>query len=159
EELERNEDSPWDLESKTILPMLYGKTAPYGHPVIGERQHVRGATAKVIKDHYDKWYHPNNAALVVCGGFDPDQTLATIKEHFCPIPRADLPERKAVPKIERNGPQRKEVPSKFEVPRMLMEFNTVRIGEPDYYPLDVAQAVLSMGKTARLYKDLVEGAE
>src|SRR5207244_5695264 len=37
-ELERDEDRPWDLESKAILPLLFGKTAPYGHPVIGERR-------------------------------------------------------------------------------------------------------------------------
>src|SRR5262245_7995921 len=74
EELARNEDQPWDLELKAILPLLFGKAAPYGHPVIGERAHVRDATAAVIKAHYDKWYHPNNAALVVCGGLDRKST-------------------------------------------------------------------------------------
>src|SRR4051812_12734245 len=64
EELKRNEDEPWDLEEKAILPLLFGKDGPYGHPIIGERQHVRGATAAVIKGHYDRWYYPNNAALV-----------------------------------------------------------------------------------------------
>ncbi|HMF11168.1 MAG TPA: pitrilysin family protein, partial [Gemmataceae bacterium] len=80
EELQRNEDSPWDLEEKAMLPLLFGKTTPYGHPVIGEREHVRGATAEVIKAHYDRWYHPNNAALIVVGGFEIDKTLARIKE-------------------------------------------------------------------------------
>ena len=91
-ELERNEDEPWDLELKTILPLLFDHS-PYGHPIIGERQHVRSATAEVIKAHYDKWYHPNNASLVICGGFDPDKALAKVKELFGPIPKAKLPER------------------------------------------------------------------
>ena len=90
-ELQRNEDEPWDLESKMILPALFGQDGPYGHPVIGKKQQVRDATAAVIKAHYDKWYHPNNASLVVCGGFDPDQALAKIKELFGPIPSAELP--------------------------------------------------------------------
>src|SRR5215831_11413126 len=94
EELQRNEDTPWDLEEKAILPLLFGKEAPYGHPVIGERAHVRGASAKVIKAYYDKWYHPNNAALIVCGGFDPDKAMARIKALFGPIPKAELPKRK-----------------------------------------------------------------
>ena len=67
EELRRNEDEPWDLEQKKILPLLFGKSTPYGHPVIGETAHVKGATDKIIKAHYDKWYHPNNAALVIVG--------------------------------------------------------------------------------------------
>src|SRR5260221_4386644 len=93
-ELERDEDEPWDVEQKPILPLLFGKKPPYGHPVIGEREHVRAATAEIIKAHYDKWYHPNNASLVICGGFDPEKTLAKVKKLFGPIPKAKLPDRK-----------------------------------------------------------------
>ena len=46
QELKRDEDEPWDLESKTILPLLYGKAHPYGHPVIGEETHVRAASGR-----------------------------------------------------------------------------------------------------------------
>src|SRR5262249_45262093 len=142
EELARDEDRPWDLEQKAIAPLLFGKAAPYGHPVIGEREHVRGATARIIKSHYDKGDYPNNAALVVWGGFDPDKALAQIKELFGPIPRGNLPKRKPEVESKRQGPVRKEIPSKFDVPRLLMGFNTVRVGEPDFYPLEVLQAVL-----------------
>jgi zinc protease len=160
EELQRNEDEPWDLEGKAILPLLFGKTTPYGHPVIGEREHVRDATAAVIKAHYDRWYHPNNAALVVCGGFDPERALAKIRQLFGPLPKGTLPERKPAPERPRRpGVVRHEISSKFAVPRLVMGFNTVRIGEPDFYVLEVLQALLSTGKTSRLYKALVEGAE
>ncbi len=159
EELQRDEDEPWDLEQKAILPLLFGPKSPYGHPVIGERQHVRRATAAVIKAHYNKWYYPNNAVLVVCGGFDPDQALAKIKELFGPLPKGDLPARKTVVEMIRKAPVHHEIPSKFEMPRMIMGFNTIRTGEPGYYALEVLQAILSGGKTGRLYKSMVEGAE
>lgn len=155
-ELDRNEDEPWDLEYKAILPLLFAK-GPYGYPVIGERDHVRGATAEVIKNYYDRWYYPNNAALVVVGGFDPDQALAKIEKLFGSLPAGKLPPRKPVPPPPtRTAPVRKEFDSKFDVPRLLMGFNTVRIGDPDFYTLDVIQALLSGGKTSRLYKKLVE---
>jgi zinc protease len=155
-ELEMDEDQPYDLELKAILPLLFGKATPYGHPVIGEREHVRGATAAVIKSHYDRWYHPNNAALVIVGGFDPDRALARIKELFGPIPTTPLPERKAAAPVRRDAPVRTEIPSKFEVPRMVMGFNTVRSGDPDQYALEVVQMLLAGGKTSRLYRKLVE---
>src|SRR5208283_2180109 len=122
-ELDRNEDEPWDLEQKAIVPLLFGKTGPYGHPVIGEREHVHKATAAVIKAHYDKWYHPNNAALIVVGGFNPDEVMAKIKELFGPIPEKKLPERKPVADAKRKGPLSKQIPSKFDVPRMILGFN------------------------------------
>ena len=46
QELNRNEDRPWDLEYKAILPVLFGARSPYGHPVIGERKHVEGDTRR-----------------------------------------------------------------------------------------------------------------
>lgn len=159
EELQRNEDSPWDLEQKAILPLLFTKTAPYGHPVIGEREHVRAATAKVIKAHYDKWYYPNNASLIIVGGFDPDRAMSRIRELFGPLPKGKLPQRKTAPDVSRSAPVDTEISSKFDVPRMLMGFNTLRTGDPGYHALEVVQGILTGGKTGRLYKKLVEGKE
>jgi zinc protease len=158
-ELERDEDEPWDLEMKAILPLLFGKETPYGHPVIGERVHVRQATAEVIKSHYDKWYFPNNASLVICGGFDPDKVMVRVKELFGPLPKGELPPRKTVPKESLKRPARLEMDSKFEVPRLLMGFNTISTADPDFPAFEVIQSLLAGGKTARLYKRLVEGDE
>jgi len=158
-ELERNEDRPWDLEFKAILPLLFGKNGPYGHPVIGEREHVRAATAEIIKRHYDRWYHPNNAVLVVCGGFDPVKVMAKIKELFGPIQKQEVPARKPAQSVQRKEAARHELKSKFEVPRLVIGYNSVPTGDPDYYPLVVAQQVLSGGKTSRFYKKLIEGEE
>jgi zinc protease len=159
EELNRNEDEPWDLEQKKILPLLFGKNNPYGHPVIGETAHVKAATDKIIKAHYDKWYHPNNASLVIVGGFDPDKAMEKVKKLFGPIPKAKLPERKKVEAVKLERPARVEFESKFEVARMLMGFNTVPMSHADYPALSVLESVLGAGKTGRLYKTLIEGDE
>lgn len=157
-ELEGNEDTPWDLEYKAILPLLFGKDSPYGHPVIGIREHVRNATAKVIQTHYDRWYHPNNAALVVVGGFDEAKALARIRELFGPIPAQKLPPRKTAEPVTRKQPVKQVLPSRFEVPRMIMAFNTVRQTDPEFHVLEVIEQVLAGGRTSRLYRTLVEQA-
>ena len=108
-ELSMNEDSPWDLEYKAILPLLFGKAHPYGHPIIGEEKHVKDATEKVILDHYNRWYQPNNAALVMVGGFDADEALAEVKRLFGGIPAAKLPSRKALPEKSAPLPARGEM--------------------------------------------------
>ncbi|MFO0823425.1 MAG: pitrilysin family protein [Gemmataceae bacterium] len=156
-ELKGNEDGPGDLEYKAVLKLLWPKESPYSHPVIGEEKHVRDATAEIIKRHYDKWYHPNNAAIVIAGGFDPDEALTKIKKLFSGIPKADLPKRKTPTYFkDRAGPVRTEFESKFDQPRLIMGFNTVAVGTPEDPILDVVQYILSDGKTSRLYRKLVE---
>lgn len=156
-ELNGNEDGAWDLEFKAMLALLWPKNSPYSHPIIGQREHVEGATAEIIKRHYDKWYHPNNASLIVVGGFDPDEAMKKIKELFGSIPKGELPPRKK-PTFhpERKEPIRKEFVSKFDVPRLLIGFNTVAVGTPEDPILDVIQEILAGGKTSRLYRKLVE---
>jgi len=157
-ELKGGEDQPWELENKAILPLLFGKEAPYSHPVIGEEKHVRAATAEIIKRHYDKWYHPNNASLIIAGGFDSDEAITLVKKLFGGIPKEVLPDRRPVPELAPRMKQvRKEIPSKFDVSRMTLGFNTVRVGTPDDYVLDVLDDILATGKTSRLYRRLVEG--
>jgi zinc protease len=158
-ELMRNEDTPWDLEGKEVLPMLFGKTSPYGHPVIGEREHVRAATAEIIKKHYDRWYHPNNAALIIVGDFDPDKAVAEVRRLFGPIPVGKLPPRKTVPRLELARPARHVMESKFGVPRLMIGYNTVERTDPDSVPLSVLGELLTQGKTGRLTKVLVLESE
>jgi zinc protease len=156
-ELIGNEDGPWDLEYKALVPLLFGKDHPYGHPIIGETAHVKDATEKIITDFYDRWYYPNNASIVLVGGFDPDQALATIKKLFGPIKAGKLPERKKVPAAEVKLPQRKEFESKFSVARMLIGYPSVQIGHEDQPALEVLEAILSSGKRSRLYRSLIDG--
>ncbi len=159
EELKRNEDGPWDLEYKAILPKLFGSNAPYGHPVIGEADHVKAASAKVIKAHYDLWYHPSNASLIICGGFEPDRAMARIKELFGNIPAGNLPPRKVNLLFKREGQARIEMKSKFEVSRLLIGFNTVETAHPDAPALTVLEAILSDGKISRFYRKFIEGEQ
>lgn len=154
-ELKKYEDEPWDLESKALLPRLYGET-PYGHPVIGEEQHVRGATAEIITRYYDKWYHPNNCAIVIVGGFKPEEALAKVKSLFGGIPKGELPTRPKMPVLEKRAKQvRHQFESKFDIARATIGFNGVVIGEPDDYTLDVLSELLTGGRTGRLYTKLI----
>ena len=157
-ELKGGEDRPGELEYKAILPLLFPKDSPYAHPVIGEEKHVRAATAEIILRHYNKWYHPNNASVIIAGGFDPKEAVELVTKLFGKIPKSELPERKPTPKAAvREKLVRKEFTSKFDVARCTIGFNGAKIGDPDDYVLDVLSTVLSTGKTSRLHKRLVEG--
>lgn len=156
-ELNGNEDRPGDLENKLLLPMLFGPSTPYGHPIIGEKKHVESATAEIIKKHYDRWYHPNNAALVVVGGFDEADAIASIRKLFGPIPKGELPARKPMPELKpRTELVRKTFTSKFATGRLFYGYNTVDERHADAVPLDIVAHLLAGGRTSRLYVRLIE---
>jgi zinc protease len=159
-ELEGGEDDPWEIERKKILPLLHGPKHPYGHPIIGEREHVQAATAPIIKAHYDRWYHPNNAVLILVGGFEPDAAMKAIHELFDPIPKGNLPERKKSTELpKRKKHVHEELKSRFSTWKLVMGYNTVDIMDEDMPVLDFISAVLATGKTSRLHQLLVEKKE
>src|SRR5205814_3865752 len=86
-----------------------------------------------------------------------DQAMAKIKELFSAIPQGELPKRKPPTFFkDREGPVRTKFDSKFSVPRLLLGFNTIPVGDPDDPVLDVISNVLGDGRTSRLYRKMVE---
>ena len=55
---------------------------------IGLMEIVDNFPYKALRDYYDKWYRPDNQALIVVGDIDVDYTEAKIREMFKDIPAA-----------------------------------------------------------------------
>ena len=54
--------------------------------VIGSMDVVDNFPYQVLRDYYDKWYRPDNQALVIVGDIDVDNIEAQIKELFKDVP-------------------------------------------------------------------------
>ena len=67
------------------LPQLY-PNSKYGHRMpIGLMEIVDNFEPQVLRDYYEKWYRPDNQAVIVVGDFDVDKVEQKIKELFAPI--------------------------------------------------------------------------
>jgi len=67
------------------LPQLY-PGSKYGHRMpIGLMEIVDNFEPQVLRDYYEKWYRPDNQAVIVVGDFDVDKVEQKIKELFAPI--------------------------------------------------------------------------
>lgn len=69
---------------------------PYAYDPTGSKADVAAATVAQCRAFYDRYYHPNNAQVVVVGPVDPERALETIREEFGGYPRggvtpADVP--------------------------------------------------------------------
>ncbi len=49
---------------------------------IGDMDIVKNCSQQLVRDFYDRWYQPQNQAVVVVGDFDPDQMVEKVKKMF-----------------------------------------------------------------------------
>lgn len=75
-----------------ILPELY-PDSKYGHRLpIGKMEVVDNFPYQALRDYYEKWYRPDQQAVIVVGDIDVDRIEGKIKEMFSSI---EMPENAA----------------------------------------------------------------
>src|SRR5438477_10728814 len=90
EELKTGLDSPWGLLLQEEEASAF-KVHPYRNPIVGWLQDVERATVEQQQAYYHRYYHPNNATLVIAGDFDTDQVLKKVDHLFGSIPAGPPP--------------------------------------------------------------------
>src|SRR5262249_33942314 len=86
----RNEDDPQGALVETLYAQAF-LSHPYHWPVIGWFTDLDAMTLEDLQRHYDTFYSPNNATLVVVGDIKAETLLPTIKNLFEPIPKGPSP--------------------------------------------------------------------
>ncbi|MEW6773457.1 MAG: insulinase family protein [Bacteroidota bacterium] len=86
EEKNRSLDNDeWQMY-ETLFKELF-PNHPYGtQTTIGTIEHLKNPSLKEIKKYYDKYYVPNNMAIIMCGDFNPDTVIKKIFIHFANKP-------------------------------------------------------------------------
>ena len=61
---------------------IYGNSIYANRTPIGDMNIVKNCSQQLVRDFYDRWYQPQNQAVVVVGDFDPDQMVKKVKKMF-----------------------------------------------------------------------------
>ncbi len=81
----------------TIEKLFFTGSAYEGRDPIGTDEAIEVMTPELLRRFYDRWYRPDNAAVVIVGDVDADQVMKEIKERFDPlIARGDAPARPVI---------------------------------------------------------------
>ncbi len=75
------------------LPRLMSDSRPGNRLPIGKMEVVDNFHPSALRAYYEKWYRPDQQAIIVVGDLDVDRTEQKIREIFSPIP---MPENAAV---------------------------------------------------------------
>jgi zinc protease len=150
----RTEDDPQGALVEALFAQAY-LSHPYHWPVIGWFGDLDAMTLDDLQRHYDTYYSPNNATLIVVGDIKAEQLLPTIKHLFEPIPRGPEPKPVATMEAEQKGERRFLLKREAQVPFVMMGYRVPNYTSEDSYALDVLESILSHGKSSRLYQSLV----
>ncbi len=152
----RYEDDPQRLVYEEVLSAAF-KNHPYKWPVIGWMEDLETITRDDLWKYYKSKYVPNNAFIVVAGNIDVDSIMGKIRKEFGSIPRGPEIKKLNVREPVQRGERRIYVKKEAELPYVLSAYKTPNILDEDSSALDVLASVLSNGKSARIYKSLIDG--
>ncbi len=150
----RSEDDPQGALVEALFAHAF-LSHPYHWPVIGWFADLDAMSLEDLQRHYDTFYSPNNATLVVVGDIKVESLLPTIKRLFEPIPRGPSPKQTLPPEPEQRGERRFILKREAQVPFVMMGFRVPNYSNEDSYALDILESILSRGKSSRLYQSLV----
>jgi zinc protease len=130
-------------------------TSPYHWPVIGWEEDLARLTLDDVKAHHRLFYHPGNAFIVVAGDFRKDDILTKVEKAFGSIPRKGALDQHRNSEAMQTGERRIIVKKEAELPCLLIAYHIPNLTHQDSYALEVIAALLSQGKSSRLYQNLV----
>jgi zinc protease len=150
----RSEDDPQSYLAEALFAQAF-QMHPYHWPVIGWFPDLNAMTRADLKQHYDTYYVPNNATLVVVGDIKAAKLLPAIRRHFEVIPRRPLPPQQVPSEPDQKGERRIVVKRDAQLPSVMIGYRTPNHKSDDAYALTLLESILSHGKSSRLYRSLV----
>ena len=156
----RMESDPYIRYAHELMLKSLYLYSPYSEPVIGYMDQIQACSAKNLKDHYDKYYMPNNAFALFVGDIDIDEAVELCNKYFGNISKG--------PEITRNkmmDPEKIGITNKmthksdqittesivicYKIPQC--KLNTMK----KELTISIAQRILASGMSSILYRQLV----
>jgi len=148
---------PYGRLFSLMVPQATYATHPYHRPGIGSIEDLDAATIDDVRAFHAAYYRPDNAALIVVGAFDEAKLNAWIDKYFGPLKHPNAP----VKRVTAVEPPRKG-PGVYDgygptvpLPALAITWLGPKAADPDAPALKVLDAILSAGKSSRLYDSLV----
>jgi zinc protease len=167
EKLDRQRDVVRNERRQSVENVPYGKAEllltgimfPPGHPyhdeVIGRHEDLEAAQVQDVIDFFATFYVPNNATLCVAGDFDPAKVKPLIADLFGTLPRGTAPPHRFADPVTLGRVVRATTVDQVQLPRITFAWHSAPFLTEGDAELDLLAAILSQGKSSRLYRRLI----
>ncbi len=133
---------------------------PYGtQTTLGSAEHLKNPPLTRIYEYFNRYYVPNNMALVLVGDLNPDEIKPMIQETFGKLEanRQYLPEMNRT--IPENNSEKVEKVRMSPYKSLMVAFRTVPAEHPDRPALDILESMLSNSDKTGLLDQLVRNGK
>lgn len=149
----RVETQPAGLLREEFLQAAF-RAHPYGRPVVGVASEIQAVTRQAAQEYFKRFYGPNNAVVAIVGDIDVDSMTAWADAYFADVPAGEPHRPVVTQEPAQHGERRIDV--EFDAnPQVLIGYHVPSARHADAPALQVLSAVLTSGRTSRLYQRLV----
>jgi len=152
EEIKMRDDDPQSALHRALFKNGFQRH-PYGRPIIGYADKVRGFSRERVLDYYRTWYRPRNMVFVGVGDFTASQLLSRLKKLFN-APDRPLPARRRPQEPLQNSFRPLVMQKAIKERYFALGFHIPSIQDKDTYALDLLAACLGQGESSRLQQEL-----
>ncbi len=154
EEFNRTQDSDNRQAYYALLEALFPNHTYGTQSTIGTGEHLKNPSMVAIHNYFDKYYVPNNVAIILVGDLDPDKTIDLIEKHFGSWKKGETPAQYKNPgQPEIKAPIVKEVTG-TEAEFSILAYRVNGIDSEDAMMADLVSSVLSNGEAGLIDQNL-----
>ncbi len=154
----RVDNRPESLLGEAMMASLF-RNHPYGIPIIGWEEEIRGLTTEDAIDFYETWYGPQNAILVLGGDIDAEEARPLVERTYGALPRRGRDSRKRPGEPASRSARRVKVTSPIaplpSFSRAFLVPHRSDMALDDLEALQLLTMVLGSGTSSRFYSELV----
>jgi len=154
-ELEGRDNSPSSILYRSMKAAAYD-VHPYKNPIIGWIDDLHNIDAKVMREFYDTFYHPNNSVAVLVGNFDKTVALNLIDKYFSVYIASALPKPPVAKEPEQLAYKELDIKQEGFVKLLAIAFHIPEFAHADSAALQLFGDIGFGGTSSRLYKKLVD---
>lgn len=136
--------------------LTYGKNHPYGE--FTTKESVEKLSLEDVKQFYNNYYVPQNAYLVVIGDVKTPEVKKLVEKNFGSWKKSELPEN-PMPEVKNVAETQVnfvDFPNAVQSEVQVTNAIKLKKGDPDYFPVLIANKILGGGGEARLFLNLRE---
>lgn len=147
-----------DNAERVVTDRLYAEMFPghaYGVSILGTIEHLKNPNPGRMKEYFNRYYAPNNMAVILAGDFDRQEALVAIEQHLAAWQPKDLPQENPGTIAAMTKPKRIELKYEAEE-KVVIAWPTVANSHPDWPALRMMDMMMDNAETGLINLGLTQ---